>query len=247
MKKERRQHLKQLQKNLSYQFKKLALLNQALMHTSYANENAAGAMSDNERLEFLGDAVLGLVISHTLMDRFPSHAEGELTKLRAELVNQRRIAEMARELQLGEFLLLGRGEDSTAGRYKNSILADTYEAVIAAVYLDGGYGPVFKMVRRQFMKMLTAENEGNLHHRDFKSQLQEYTQAFLKSTPCYRLIQESGPDHNKSFEVNVILNDIIMGSGYGKNKKSAEQKAAKEALEKLQHAGTPMLGTSGSP
>ncbi len=247
MKKERRLQLKQLQKNLTYQFKKLALLNQALTHKSYANEKSAEALSDNERMEFLGDAVLELVISHILMEAFPSRAEGELTKLRAALVNQRRIAEIARELQLGEFLLLGRGEDSTAGRYKNSILADTLEAVIAAVYLDGGYGPVFKVVRRQFTGMIAAANEGNLHHRDFKSQLQEYTQAFLKSTPHYELVQETGPDHNKSFEVNVILNDMIMGRGYGKNKKSAEQKAARQALEKLQDHRTPAAGPPGAP
>jgi ribonuclease III len=247
MKKERRLQLKQLQKNLSYQFKKLALLNQALMHKSYANENTEESLADNERMEFLGDAVLELVISHILMETFPSRAEGALTKLRAAMVNQRRIAEIARELHLGEFLLLGRGEDSTEGRYKNSILADTYEAVIAAVYLDGGYGPAFKVVRRQFTKMIAAANEGNLHHRDFKSQLQEYTQAFLKSTPHYKLVQEIGPDHNKSFEVNVILNDIIMGRGYGKNKKSAEQKAAKEALEKLHDARAPLVGNPGAP
>ena len=253
MKKERRLQLKQLQKNLSYKFKKPAVLNQSLMHKSYANENISEGLSDNERLEFLGDAVLELVISHILMEAFPSRAEGELTKLRAALVNQRRIAEIARDLHLGDFLLLGRGEDSTEGRYKNSILADTYEAVIAAVYLDGGYGPVFKVVRRQFATMIEAANEGNLHHRDFKSQLQEYTQAVLRSTPHYKLVHEIGPDHNKSFEVNVILNDVIMGRGHGKNKKSAEQKAAKEALEKLQrdagmHDTNPTAaGDAGAP
>jgi len=233
MKKVRRLQLKQLQKNLSYAFKKVSVLNQALMHKSYANENPEEALSDNERLEFLGDAVLEVIISHILMESFPAYAEGELTKLRAALVNEKRIADVARELHLGDFLLLGKGEDSTEGRFKNSILADTYEAVIAAIYLDGGYNPVFKVVRRHFTKMITAANEGNLHHRDYKSQLQEYTQAVLKSTPQYILVKEMGPDHNKSFEIKVTLNDTIMGRGSGRSKKSAEQKAAKEALDRL--------------
>jgi ribonuclease-3 len=241
-----RQDPQRLSRQLGHAFADPQLLDDALTHRSAQARH-------NERLEFLGDAVLELVISHILMETFPSRAEGELTKLRAALVNQRRIAEIARDLHLGDFLLLGRGEDSTEGRYKNSILADTYEAVIAAVYLDGGYGPVFKVVRRQFATMIEAANEGNLHHRDFKSQLQEYTQAVLRSTPHYKLVHEIGPDHNKSFEVNVILNDVIMGRGHGKNKKSAEQKAAKEALEKLQrdagmHDTNPTAaGDAGAP
>jgi ribonuclease III len=232
--KARRVQLKQLQKNISYSFKKLALLNQALLHKSFVNENPHHPLEDNERLEFLGDAVLDVIISHILMDNFPHYAEGDLTKLRSALVNDKRIADLARTLQLGDFLLLGKGEDSTKGRNKNSILADTYEAVIAAMYLDGGFKKVFTVVTKHFRDILTAANEGSLHHRDFKSQLQERTQSIFKATPHYILVKEVGPDHNKSFAVRVSVHKKVLGKGFGSTKKDAEQKAAQEALHKLE-------------
>ena len=233
MKKDRILKLKNLQKNISYSFKKPSLLNQALTHKSYANENLDKEYRDNERLEFLGDAVLDLIISHLLMDNFPQHTEGDLTKLRSALVNERRIADLARKLNLGEFLLLGKGEDSTEGKNKNSILANIYEALIAAIYLDSGYKSAFRIVKRHFTDILSSAQQGSPYYRDFKSQLQEYTQSVFKTTPRYVLVKESGPDHNKSFAVNVILNNEVCGNGLGKSKKDAEQKAAQDALGKM--------------
>jgi ribonuclease III len=232
--KERRVQLKQLQKKISYSFKKLTVLNQALIHKSFINENPHQPFEDNERLEFLGDAVLDVIISHILMNDFPHYAEGDLTKLRSALVNDKRIAHLARELQLGDFLLLGKGEDATKGRNKNSILADTYEAVIAAIYLDGGFKKVFTVVTKHFRYILTAANKGSLHQRDFKSQLQERTQSIFKATPHYILVKEVGPDHNKSFAVSVVVHKKLLGKGFGTSKKDAEQKAAQEALLKLE-------------
>ena len=232
--KARRVELKQLQKSISYSFRRLSLLNQALIHKSYANENPHHLLADNERLEFLGDAVLDVIISHILMDDFPDYTEGDLTKLRSALVNDKRIARLARELKLGDFLLLGKGEDATKGRNKNSILADTYEAIIAAVYIDGGFKKVFSVVKKHFGNILTAANKGSLHHVDFKSQLQERTQSVFKSTPRYILVKEVGPDHKKSFAVTVVLQKKLLGKGFGPSKKDAEQKAAQEALLKLE-------------
>lgn len=236
IKKDRTLQLKRLQKNISYNFKKISLLNQAFSHTSYVNENVDQEYRDNERFEFLGDAVLDIIISHLLMDTFPQHTEGDLTKLRSAIVNEKRIADLARELNLGEFLLLGKGEDSTEGRNKNSILADTYEALTAAIYLDGGYKRVFKVVKQHFNDILLAARQGILYQGDFKSQLQEYAQTIFKAIPKYILVKESGPDHNKSFEINIILKHEVWGKGFGKSKKDAAQEAAQEALKKLLHA-----------
>jgi len=233
VKKDRILKLKNLQKNIFYTFKDLSLLDQAFTHKSYLNENPDQGCSDNERLEFLGDAVLDMIISHYLMDNFPKYTEGELTKIRSSIVNQRRIAGLARKLNLGEFLLLGKGEDFTEGRNKNSILADTYEALIAAIYLDGGYETVFRVIKQHFSDIISSIHREGFHYRDYKSQLQEYTQSVFKAIPKYVLVKESGPDHNKSFEINVTLNNKILGKGFGKNKKAATQKAAQEALAKL--------------
>jgi ribonuclease III len=233
MKKERRKQLKQLQKKLSYSFKKLSILNHAFIHKSYANENPELGLEDNERFEFLGDAVLDLIISHVIMDNFPHYSEGNLTKLRSSLVNEKTIAGLARELGLGDYLLLGKGEDSTKGRNKNSILADTYEAVVAAIYLDGGYKKVFKVLKKHFTSFLAAATEGNLFNKDYKSQLQEITQTVYKATPRYIKVKEFGPDHNKTFSINVSVHNKVLGRGSGSSKKNAEQKAAQEALIQL--------------
>jgi ribonuclease III len=233
MEKDRTLKLKLLQKNIYYKFKNISLLNQALTHKSYINENPDQGYLDNERFEFLGDAVLDVIISHLLMEALPNHTEGDLTKLRASIVNEKMFADLARKLNLGDFLLLGKGEDSTEGRNKNSILADTYEALIASIYLDRGFKSVFKVAIKHFTEILSAAVQGNLSHEDFKSKLQEYAQSVLRSTPQYISVNESGPDHNKSFEVNVTLNKKLLGTGFGKSKKDAAQNAAKEALEKL--------------
>lgn len=234
MTKDRKRELKKLQKKISYSFKKLSLLNQAFTHKSYANENLEQECKDNERFEFLGDAVIDLIIGHLLMDAFPHHHEGDLTKLRSAIVNEKRFADLARELNLGEFLLLSKGENATGGRNKNSILADTYEALIAAIYLDGGFKRVFKVVKQHFQEILSSANQGgSLFFRDFKSELQEYTQSVFKTTPRYALVRKSGPDHNRTFEVNIIIKNKVWGKGVGKSKKDASQKAAENALGKL--------------
>ena len=233
MEKDRTLKLKLLQKNIHYKFKNISLLNQAFTHKSYVNENPDQGYRDNERFEFLGDAVLDVIISHLLMDALPNHTEGDLTKLRSSIVNEKMFADLARKLNLGDFLLLGKGEDSTEGRNKNSILADTYEALIASIYLDRGFNSVFKVVIKHCTEILSAAVQGNLSHEDFKSKLQEYAQSVLKSTPQYISVNESGPDHSKSFEVNVTLSKKLWGTGFGKSKKDAAQNAAKEALEKL--------------
>ena len=233
MTKDRKKELKQLQKKISYSFKKPSLLNQAFTHKSYANENQVEECKDNERFEFLGDAVIDLIIGHLLMDDFPQHHEGDLTKLRSAIVNEKRFADLARKLNLGEFLLLSKGEAATGGRNKNSILADTYEALIAAIYLDGGFKRVFKVVKKHFKDIFSAANQGSLHFRDFKSELQEYTQSVFKTTPKYVLVRKSGPDHNKTFEVNITFKNKVLGKGVGKSKKDASQKAAQKALQKL--------------
>ena len=242
MKKERRKQLKQLQKRLSYSFKKISRLDQAFIHKSFANENPERNLEDNERLEFLGDAVLDLIISHIIMEEFPLYSEGDLTKLRSSLVNEKRIAELSRELELGHYLLLGKGEDSTKGRNKNSILADTYEAVVAAIYLDGGYKKTFKVLKKHFANFFNAANEGSLYNKDFKSQLQEITQNLYKSTPRYLLVKERGPDHKKTFSVNVTVHKKVLGTGSGTSKKNAEQKAAQEALRNLEREDKNITG-----
>lgn len=218
----------ELQGNMSYVFRDKTLLLQALTHKSYANEKK-GKLIDNERLEFLGDAVLDLVISHLIMEKFSSLPEGEMSKLRASLVNEASLAVMAEELGLSKYLSLGHGEELSGGRNKPSILADSFEAVIAAVYLDGGFDEAFRIVSSQFSKFLTKTDL----YIDYKTRLQELTQERLKCMPEYKLTSASGPDHARTFEVELKIGGNLHGAGKGKTKKEAEQKAAKEALEKL--------------
>jgi len=233
MNRERALKLKRLQENVAYTFKDLSLLNLAFTHTSYVNENPDQKCRDNERFEFLGDAVLTTVISHLLMDTYPFSTEGDLTKLRSAIVNDKSIAQLARHLQLGDFLLLGKGEESTKGRHKSSILANTYEALIAAIFLDGGYKKAVKIIAKHFHGIISALHQGTVSHSDYKSQLQEYTQAVFKTAPHYTLMSEYGPDHDKSFEITITINGKVWGKGIGKSKKEAAQNAAQVALEKL--------------
>ena len=233
MTEERLAALHAFEQNLSWRFQDISLLNNALTHRSFVNENPSLKCSDNERLEFLGDAVLGLCISDALMERFPDYAEGQLSKLRASLVNEQHLAELARKVRIGDYLLLGKGEETSGGREKNSLLADTFEAVIAAIYLDCGFARAMVFVRSLFAPLLAGGTE-ELICRDYKTAIQEIAQNRFKETPQYTLIGQSGPDHDKIFETKLVIADIIAASGVGKNKKEAEQRAAKKAMEMLQ-------------
>jgi ribonuclease III len=229
-------HLDELERVLQYSFQNPQTLHQALIHRSFAHENPHLQQADNETLEFLGDAVLGLAVSHLLLERFPNLNEGDLSRLRSSIVNERELAKLSLGLKLGEFLRLGKGEELTGGRQKPSLLADTLEAVLAAIYLDGGLEATIHLVRRLFQGYLEAERDEDplkIWDKDYKTQLQELTQARLKLTPAYVLEIEAGPDHDKTFEVSVALEGRILARGSGKSKKEAQQQAARQALEAL--------------
>jgi ribonuclease-3 len=222
----------ELESAIGYRFKNPRLIETALTHRSYVNEHPGEKIDSNERLEFLGDAVLDLAISHFLMDLYPHESEGILSRWRAALVNEKWLAGKARALQLGRYLRLGRGEERTKGRQKSSLLADAYEALLAAIYLDGGVDQAFQVLRRQFQdEILGRSSESS---EDFKTRLQEYTQSALKVTPQYILVGEEGPDHDKRFRVEIDLGGGLRAFGRGKSKKEAEQSAARSMLEHLQ-------------
>lgn len=215
----------------SYRFKDQAFIEEALRHSSYVNEQVGSDLQDNERLEFLGDAVLNLVISHILMAHFADVDEGELSRMRANLVNERQLAQIARRMNLGACIQLGKGERMTDGHDKNSILANTFEAVVAAVYLDGGFQAAFNIIQMHFDPLLN-ENQDRPAYQDFKSQLQERAQLNDQQIPIYQIVDERGPDHAKTFRVQ--LNAMgISAEGVGKSKKLAEQDAARKALERI--------------
>ena len=221
----------QLQKSLNYEFNNIALLENALCHSSYVNEHPNDNLKDNECLEFLGDAVLNLIVGHLLMDKYPHLNEGDLSRMRANLVNEQQLAKIAGSINLGVFVQLGRGEIQTKGREKNSILSDTLEAVIAAIYLDGGFEKAFEIIKKQFTVYINDNLVPSLI-QDSKSLLQEFSQIKYKVMPGYKVINENGPDHDKTFEVKVTIPNIA-SIGIGKSKKSAEQDAARIALESL--------------
>jgi ribonuclease-3 len=227
---ERKEQLAELERALGYRFHRIELLNQALTHKSYVHEQRE-LVQHNERLEYLGDAVLGLVISDYCYKRFTDLSEGELSKLRASLVNDGNLAGIARRLELGSYLLVGRGEELTGGRAKVSLLADTFEAVVAAIYLDSSLASVYPVVLQCFQEDLpTVLHTG---YRDYKSELQEYTQEKFGCVPTYHVIRERGPDHEKVFEVELAIRGRMQGSGSGRSKKEAEQEAARKLLEAL--------------
>lgn len=229
-----KKELEALALRLSYRFNDSGILEQALVHRSFLNEKAADQnIKNNERLEFLGDAVLSTAISHLLIEKFPDADEGRLSKFRARLVNENTLAKLAADIELGRFLLLGKGEEITGGREKPSILSDAYEAVIAAVYLDGGFEAAFLLVSRQFSNLIDEVAVTAEISRDYKTELQEQTQELFKAAPTYELISETGPEHNKVFEVEVLIKGERFGKGQGKAKKEAEQQAAMETLERL--------------
>ncbi|MDD3192341.1 MAG: ribonuclease III [Oscillospiraceae bacterium] len=220
--------LKSFQKKLDYTFRDEKYLAIALTHSSYANEGKKENPC-NERQEFLGDAVLSIIVSDYLFRHYSHLPEGELTKLRAALVCEKALCQYALQLGLGEFLLLGRGEESTGGRKRPSILADAFEAVIAAIYLDGGMDPAKKFVL--YYAIPAVENHTAAAFKDYKTVLQEIIQKNPEERVTYELVEESGPDHNKRFVVEVHLNSNVIGRGEGRSKKNAEQAAAKVALE----------------
>ena len=219
--------LNSLEKEIGYVFKKRSLLKQAVTHRSYANENR-GSGPFNERLEFLGDAVLSLISADFLYKKFPSMAEGDLTKLRSSLVCTASLSEYARRIKLGDYLLLGKGELATGGNERDSNLENAFEALIAAVYLDGG----IDKARRFVLRFLDDSVE--THHisfKDYKTKLQEIVQESHEETLNYVITKESGPDHDKRYEVEVHLDSNVIGKGKGRSKKQAEQEAAKQALQ----------------
>lgn len=221
-----------LEAKLGYAFHDRRLLENALMHSSYANENRARGYTSNERLEFLGDSVLGMVTATRLYHLYPDMPEGKMSRLRAELVCEQSLHAVALELNLGDYIRLGHGEARNGGRERPSILADAVEAVIAAMYLDGGLEPARRFI---FDHILTGLAEGQMHHvTDYKTDLQERVQRKPGQTLEYTLISESGPDHNKTFTMNVLLNGKEIGQGSGRTKKEAEQAAAKCALERME-------------
>ncbi len=232
MTEERLLALKELESSLPHPFSDISRLDQALVHRSYVNENPGFSSGDNERMEFLGDAVLELCITDLLMKTFPDYTEGQLSKLRASVVNEQPLAELARELEIGRFLLLGKGEESSGGRSKTSILANTFEAIIAAVYLDGGFDRAYEVVRRLF-SLFIEEGSRNLTYRDYKTTLQELSQNRFREIPRYSLIGEYGPDHDKIFESRLAIPGVLEATGKGKSKKEAEQNAARSALDTL--------------
>jgi ribonuclease-3 len=224
--------LNELSKKLCYTFKQPELMRQAFLHSSYVNEQTDSDLRDNERLEFLGDAVLDLAISHILMELFQGSKEGDLSKYRATVVNEKGLCQVARELELGDYLILGKGEEVTGGRKKTSILADTMEAILGALYLDAGFDKTKEVVHRLFLPLLEEIDTKN-GANDYKSQLQEYTQEVYKTRPEYVLVEDNGPAHDKTFRVALRFQGIIVAEDEGKSKKEAEQKAAKKAFECL--------------
>lgn len=220
-----------IEDRLRYAFKDPQLMAEALRHSSFVNEAPEPGLRDNERLEFLGDAVLSLAVGHLLMKRHAVLNEGDLSRMRSALVNEHQLAELARRLDLGLHIQLGKGEAQTGGQEKNSILAGAFEALIAAVYMDGGFGAAFELVQGLFLPLILQMEPADAH-ADFKSQLQELVQSSPGQMPCYTVVREEGPDHDKIFRVRLKVMDAET-EGEGKSKKAAEQDAARRALIRI--------------
>ena len=222
--------LTKLEQGLGYTFTDKALLENALTHSSYANENREKHIPDNERLEFLGDSILGFVVADYLYRNFPDKPEGELTRIRADLVCERNLAEAAATIELGSYLLLGHGEEQGGGRKRDSIVSDAMESVIAASYMDGGFAAAKEIIDRLILSDIP---KGRPRNFDYKTALQELVQRKKDQQLHYELVGESGPDHDKHFEVAVELNGRAVGRGVGSSTKRAEQAAAEAAIEAL--------------
>ena len=225
----RSEQLDSLQDRIKFKFSDIKLLNKALTHRSYANENSE-PIKHNERLEFLGDSVLDILVSDYLVNQYNEFAEGTLSKIRAAVVNETCLARLAKNIKLGNYLLLGRGEDLSGGREKASILADTFEALAGAVFCDGRFDAASNIFLPLLVEEITKTAQ-SWSFRDFKSDLQEYTQNKLVCIPSYKVVREIGPDHAKKFEVVVIIKNEVEGKGFGRSKKEAEQAAAKMAMK----------------
>ena len=222
--------IKDLEEAIGYKFRNITLLQNALTHSSYANERWHDSLRSNERMEFLGDSILGMAVADYLYRTFPDRPEGELTRMRADMVCETSLAAVAEKINLGQHLLLGHGEERFGGRTRASILADAVESVIAASFLDGGIEAAGHFIK-QFI--LTEVPVKKLHNADYKTALQELVQQKKDQVLSYALVGESGPDHDKKFQVEVSLNGKVVGSGIGSSKKRAEQAAAQSALESL--------------
>ena len=228
-----RDEFDELERRIGYRFRDRGLLEHALTHKSRAAEDVSGGVFDNESLEFLGDAVLGLVVADVLFRRYPDYSEGQKSKIKAAVVSTHSLARHAERIRLGEHLLLGRGEEKTGGRFKQALLADGYEALIAALYLDGGLPAAADFLERELGAALEADAHEEAVGRDHKSALQERLQALGRPLPDYRVTAEAGPDHRKLFTIDVVVSGEVLGTATGKAKKEAEQEAARLALERL--------------
>src|SRR6185503_13405416 len=226
--------LEPLEDAIGYRFKDRGLLEHALTHRSRVHEDASGGVFDNESMEFLGDSILGFVIADMLFRQFPQHNEGQKSKLKASIVSATSLARLGEKIDLGAFLILGRGEEKTGGRRKHALIADCYEALIAAIYLDGGVEPVRGFIERQFADLIEEARRTGVHAaftEDYKSALQEWLQSHDRGLPSYRLAAEIGPAHHRRFDVEVLVNGEPIARAEGKTKKEAAQAAAKQALE----------------
>ena len=222
--------LKDLETVIGYKFHNIALLQNALTHSSYANERWHNSLLSNERLEFLGDSVLGMLVAEYLYRSFPDRTEGELTRMRADMVCEKTLADVANAIGLGDHLLLGHGEDRLGGRTRDSILADAVESIIAASFLDGGLSAALGIVRRFILVKVPVKK---LHNMDYKTLLQELVQQKKNQVLSYELTAETGPDHDKRFDVEVSLNGRVVGTGFGTSKKRAEQDADRAAIDAI--------------
>ena len=228
-----RDEFDEIETRIGYRFKDRGLLEHALTHKSRAAEDVSGGVADNESLEFLGDAVLGLVVASALFHQYPTYNEGQKSKIKASVVSTQALARQAEEMRLGDHLILGRGEEKTGGRFKQALLADAYEALIAAIYLDGGIEAAEVFLLRELKDAIDAGAAQNFVGQDFKSALQERVQALGHPLPEYRIAGETGPDHRKVFSVDVVVGGEVLASASGKAKKEAEQEAARLALARL--------------
>ena len=236
---ERLLRLEQLQNRLEYQFRNLELLERSLTHKSYADHHQGAGALHYENLEFLGDAILGFVVAAELFRRFPSLSEGQLSKLKSHLVSGRQLEQLSSELDLGSYLLLSKGEEKTGGRTKKALLADTFESVVGALYLDGGLVAAKSFILSRFAALLARLSPTLRDYKDNKSRLQELLHSRRLAAPVYRLIDESGPDHKKNFQVEVTVSGRVMGRGEAGSKKAAQQEAALRALTRLEGIGRP--------
>jgi ribonuclease III len=229
----RREALRTLEEDLGYLFEKPDLLDLALVHKSFANETG-GDSTDNERLEFLGDSVLGLSVARLLFDLQPPMTEGDMSRVRAYLVKEETLAQVARSLDIGCHLRLGKGEEQSGGSEKPSILADAFEALVGAIYLDGGFELAYRFVESIYKPVIDRAGTDTVISRDYKTRLQEFCQARYRRAPTYRHLEASGPDHDRSFMVEVWLGNRSIAKGRGRSKKEAEQDAAQHSLELLE-------------